>query len=373
MSTKPIKMYGVDRQYQNLKREVLDMTDTVLSTGRVLDGDYTTRFELEMANRLGRQYAVAVNSATTGLLFALNSIVPKKKQGLLIPAVSYIATMNASILSKYADIHVCDVDSSGLIDLGRANQAMGAEIETVMYANLFGNTVDWDRFQIMTEFFGSDRVRVVEDAAQSFGASFNGVPSGKMGDVSVLSFDPTKNLNNFGSGGMILTDDGNVNEFVRNIRDNGKHTGHEIPGINSKMSELDCAIMTMKLKKHFDKWQARRTEIADYYTRELQEYVEVPVTTPGTVHAWSKYVIRVPNRMMLKKHLDYNDIESKMTYTRTLYEEFVGRKYAPVGLTGDDNWECHRFTRECLSLPIYPELYDSEVEKIVNTIKEYFR
>ena len=372
MATKTIKMYGVDRQYQNLKREVLDITDSVLSTGRVLDGDYTVRFELAMAHRLGRDYAVVVNSATTGLLFALKCLVSSAKPGLLIPAVSYIATMNSAVLSKSTNIQICDVDSSGLMDLGRANQVLGSEIQTVMYVNLFGNTVDWDRFKIMTEFFGSDRVRVIEDAAQSFGASFNGVPSGKMGDISVLSFDPTKNLNNFGSGGMILTDDAGVYEVVKNLRDNGKHTGHELPGINSKMSEVDCAIMIMKLK-HFDKWQARRTEIADYYTRELQEYVEVPVTTPGAVHAWSKYVIRVPNRIMLKKHLDYNDIESKMTYTRTLYEEFVGRAYAPVGLTSDDNWECHRFTRECLSLPIYPELYDSEVERVVKTIREYFR
>jgi dTDP-4-amino-4,6-dideoxygalactose transaminase len=372
LATKTIKMYGVDRQYQNLKHEVLDITDRVLSTGQILDGDYTTRFELVMAHRLGREYAIAVNSATTGLVFALKCLFSGEKSGLLIPAVSYIATMNSAILSKYANIQICDVDPSGLMDLGRADQAMGSEIQTVMYVNLFGNTVDWDRFKIMTQFFGSEQVRVIEDAAQSFGASFNGVPSGKMGDISVLSFDPTKNLNNFGSGGMILTDDITVYELVKNLRDNGKHTGHEMPGINSKMSEVDCAIMTMKLK-HFDKWQARRTEIADYYTRELQGLVEVPVATPGTTHAWSKYVIRVPNRMQLKKHLDYNDIESKPTYTRALYEEFVGRSYAPVGPTGDDNWECHRFTRECLSLPIYPELYDSEVERVVRTIREYFR
>jgi len=368
LATKTIKMYGVDRQYQNLKREVLDITDTVLSTGRVLDGEYTIKFELAMANRLNRRYAVCVNSATTGLVFALNSLVSSEKPGLLIPAVSYIATINVATLSKYTNLQICDIDSSGLIDLGKTSHALGSDINTVMYANLFGNTVDWDRFKIMTEFFGSERVRVIEDAAQSFGASFNGVPSGKMGDVSVLSFDPTKNLNNFGSGGMVLTDNVGVYEVVKNLRDNGKHTGHEMPGINSKMSEVDCAVMAMKLK-HFDKWQARRTEIAEYYTRELQEYVEVPTTTPGTVPAWSKYVVRVPNRIMLKKHLDYNDIESKMTYTRTLYEEFVGRSYAPDGT----NWEAEKFTRECLSLPIYPELYDSEVERIVKTIREYFR
>ena len=372
MATKTIKMYGVDRQYQNLRKEILDTTDRVLSTGQVLDGEYTTRFEIEMAHRLNRDHAVCVNSATTGLVFALKSLFSSDKPGLLIPAVSYVATLNAAILSKYSNIQICDIDASGLIDLEKTNLSLGADIQTVMYPNLFGNTVDWDRFKIMTEFFGSDRVRVIEDAAQSFGASFKGVPSGNMGDVSVLSFDPTKNLNNFGSGGMVLTDDGNVNEIVRNLRDNGKHTGHEMPGINSKMSEVDCAIMLIKLKK-FNAWQARRTEIANYYTKELQEYLEVPQTTAGTVPAWSKYVIRARNRNTLRQHLSYNDIESKITYSRALYEEFAGRNYAPVALTGDDGWECHRFTRECLSLPIYPELYDSEVERVVKTIREYFR
>ena len=138
------------------------------------------------------------------------------------------------------------------------------------------------------------------------------------------------------------------------------------------MSELDCAIMSMKLK-HFDKWQIRRTEIADYYTRELQEFVDVPLTTPGTTHAWSKYVIRVSNRHMLAKHLNYNDIKAKITYSRTLYEEFVGQLYSPHLLDTIPAWESEKFTRECLSLPIYPELLDSEVEKIVNTVKDYFR
>ena len=132
LATKTIKMYGVDRQYQNLKREVLDITDTVLSTGRVLDGEYTIKFELAMANRLNRRYAVCVNSATTGLVFALNSLVSSEKPGLLIPAVSYIATINVATLSKYTNLQICDIDSSGLIDLGKTSHALGSDINTVM-------------------------------------------------------------------------------------------------------------------------------------------------------------------------------------------------------------------------------------------------
>jgi dTDP-4-amino-4,6-dideoxygalactose transaminase len=145
-----------------------------------------------------------------------------------------------------------------------------------------------------------------------------------------------------------------------------------MPGINSKMSEVDCAIMLIKLKK-FNDWQARRTEIANYYSKELQEYLEVPQITAGTVPAWSKYVIRTRNRNTLRQHLSYNDIESKITYSRTLYEEFAGRNYAPAVASADDTREAEKFTRECLSLPIYPELYDSEVERVVKAIREYFR
>lgn len=362
-------MYGVDRQYQNLKKEILDITDTVLSSGVLLDGKYTEKFELEVAKRCDRLYASTVNSATTGLFFSLIASLSPAKSLILIPSVSYVATINSVLMSKGYNIKFCDVDQSSLINLDSIQDGF-SDINLIMYANLFGNTVDWDRFQIMSKFFGD--AKIIEDAAQSFGASFNGIPSGKMGDISVLSFDPTKNLNNYGSGGMILTDDIMVHEMVKNLRDNGKHTSHEMEGINSKMSELDCAIMSLKLK-HFDKWQTRRTEIADYYTKELQEFVDVPLTTSGTTHAWSKYVIRVTNRHMLAKHLNYNDIETKITYSRTLYEEFVGQLYSPHLLDTLPSWESEKFTRECLSLPIYPELLDSEVEKIVSTVKDYFR
>jgi dTDP-4-amino-4,6-dideoxygalactose transaminase len=371
LANKTITLYGVDRQYQKLKREILDVTDSVLGTGQLLDGTRTSIFEHEMAHRCNRAYAVTVNSATQGLIFAAICGLKAVRSRVLLPAVSFIATLNSVLLDDRYDVDICDVDANGLMDLGLLEESLTRrEFSGIMYANLFGNTVDWDRFQIMSGFFGQDDMYIIEDAAQSFGASSRGVPSGKMGTVSVLSFDPTKNLNNYGSGGMILTDDQGIRDHLLDLKNNGKEFGNQASGTNSKMSEVDCAQMTVKLQ-YFDAWQARRTEIANYYTEQLSEYVDVPGTTAGTVPAWSKYVIRTTRRNTLRQHLTYNNIETKVTYNKPLYQELVARHlHQPQYM---DAWESERFTRECLSLPIYPELRDSEVERIAKSVKDYFR
>jgi dTDP-4-amino-4,6-dideoxygalactose transaminase len=167
-----------------------------------------------------------------------------------------------------------------------------------------------------------------------------------MGDVSVLSFDPTKNLNNYGSGGMILTDDFQIYETCRGLRDNGKII-HDSPGTNSKMSEADCAQMLVKLG-HFDAWQRRRSEIANYYIDALYQYVDILIPGEGVEHAWHKFVIRTENRSALIG-VGFNYVD----YSKDLYTETSA------------------FTRECLSLPIYPELSDSEIETVVEKIKQY--
>jgi dTDP-4-amino-4,6-dideoxygalactose transaminase len=371
LANKTISLYGVDRQYQKLKKEILDVTDQVLSSGQLLDNVRTSIFERQVAHMCGRDYAVTVNSATQGLVFAAICGLKPAKSRVLLPGVSFIATLNSVLLDDRYDISMCDVDCNGIMDLGQLEESLTRrEFSAIMYANLFGNTVDWERFQIMSGFFGQDDMYIIEDAAQSFGATSRGVPSGKMGTVSVLSFDPTKNLNNYGSGGMVLTDDQAIRDHLLDLKNNGKEFGHQSAGTNSKMSEVDCAQMTVKLK-YFDSWQARRTEIANYYTEQLSEFVDVPGTTEGTVHSWSKYVIRTTRRNTLRQHLTYNDIDTKVTYNKPLYQELVARHlHQPQYM---DAWESEKFTRECLSLPIYPELRDSEVERIVKCVKDYFR
>jgi len=361
-----IRFFGVRRQYQNLREELLDVTDAVYSSGQVLDGFYTADFERLIAKRCHRRYAVAVNSGTQGLVFAQGLLFPKNSK-ILIPAISFVATINSIIQSDNIPV-ICDTDDQALIDLESLDFAIkGAGVAGIMYVNIFGNIVDWDRFKVTTEFFNQD-LGIIEDAAQSFGASYKGIPSGSLGDISVLSFDPTKNLNNYGSGGMVLTDSLEIKNSLLALRDNGKSSEHEIAGTNSKMSEADCAQMIVKLS-HFDAWQSRRRQIAAYYTQELDGIVDVPVVSDHVVHSWHKYVIKTTNRHEIMQRLLNSGIETKIHYEKPLYEYPVGYPY--INYASELYREASAFCGECLSLPIYPELTDAEVEYIAAQVKNF--
>ena len=362
-----IPFFGVKRQYANLRKEILETVDNVYSTGQVLDGHYTKEFEKQIAKRCHRRYAIAVNSCSQGLLFA-QQVLFSENTKILIPTISFVSTINSVLLNGNEPV-LCDTDDQALINLESLDYAIkGAGVQGIMYVNLFGNTVDWNRFKMTTDFFNQD-LKIIEDAAQSFGASYKGMPSGSLGDISVLSFDPTKNLPNYGSGGMVLTDDLEIYNTLRDLRDNGKTSGHEIPGTNSKMNEADCAQMLVKLN-YFDSWKRRRTQIAEYYNAELCNHVDTPKTTEGTVHAWHKYVIKLNDRNGLKHHLAINGVETKIHYESPLYEHPVGYPY--INYAAELYREASAFCQECLSLPIYPELTDTEAEYVVSKVKEVF-
>lgn len=368
MSGSQIPFFGVDRQYQFLRDEILDASDRVYRTGSVLDGFYTNLFEHSIAQRCNRKFAVAVNSGTQGLIFAQQvGIRPQSK--VLIPTLSFAATINSVLYSGHTPVF-CDTDANALIDLESMDMALtGAGVDCIMYANLFGHTVDYDRFRLQTEFFNNN-IFVIEDAAQSFGASYRGQPSGSLGDISVLSFDPTKNLNNYGSGGMILTDNIDIYDVLIDLRDNGKKTAHEVFGTNSKMSESDSAQMLVKLK-YFDAWQQRRQTIADYYTAELADYVDVVLPKTGVVSAWSKFVIRMSERHGLKEWLRHRGIDTRFHYDKPLFELPVGYDY--IDYARELFRESTAFSREAISLPIYPELTDVEIERVAQSVIGYLR
>ena len=361
-----IPFFGVKRQYANLREEILHITDVVLSTGKVLDGDYTKSFERAIANRCQRDFAISVNSCTQGIIMALQAIDNPGK--IVIPAVSFAATVNSVMMTEHTP-SFCDVDQYGIMDLSSFEHSLNDEsISAVMYVNLYGNVIDYDKFKIHTDFFGRSPI-IIEDAAQSFGASYKGTPSGKLGDISVLSFDPTKNFNNFGSGGMILTDDARIAEALLDFKDNGKRGGHCFPGTNSKMSEVDCAQMMLKLQ-YFDEWHNRRDAIATYYTQQLQSYIDIIGAGEYVEHAWHKFVVRHESRQRLQHHLAVKGIETKVHYDTALTDLDISQQY--VSHPSSDFYNAEQLCKSCLSLPIYPEMTDSEVEFVAQQVKEFF-
>ena len=370
IGTAKIPFFGVDRQYNNLREEILDATDQVYSSGKTLDGRFTEQFERTIAKMTERKYACSVGSCTQALIFSLRSIEDFGVQHkVLIPAQSFVATVNAVLEAGYDPVF-CDVDSStGLLDLNKI-PVTADEISAIMYVNLFGNVLNQDRLISYMEIFSERKIPVIEDAAQSFGAYYRGVPSGKLGDVSCLSFDPTKNLNNYGSGGMILTDDFAIWELVADMRDNGKANEHIASGTNSKMSEADCAQMLVKLK-YFASWQKRRTEIANDYTEELDGWVSIPTVDMNVEHAWSKYVIHSDSRSTLHIELGNAGVETRINYPTPLHLQPVSYQFDFGRYDRTDILDgAEQFSRTCLSLPIYPELEDYEIEYVVDAVKQ---
>lgn len=369
MSGLEIAFTGLTRQYQNLKDELADASDRVLSSGQVLDGPYTNYFERHMARRCGRQYAIAVNSGTQALIFAQMSLALYDEK-ILIPTTSFVATLNSILMANNTPVF-SDVDDRALLDMGQVDFGLsGSGIAAVMYVNLFGNVIDYDRLKLICNFFNPDgNVKIIEDAAQSFGSTYKGRPSGSLGDISVLSFDPTKNLPNYGSGGMLLTDDYDTANLCYNFRDNGKISDHIVMGTNSKMSEVDCAQMLVKLK-YFDEWQRRRVEIAEFYNEHLIPYVDPILPNEDVEHSWHKYVIRIHGRDNLQAYLAQRGIATKIHYEVPLFEHELAFDYHNYSRDLFRNSVAH--SKEALSLPIYPEMTDAEVETVVETIVEYY-
>lgn len=362
-----IPFFGLDRQYKNLRNELLEASDNVYQTGKVLDGSYVAQFENQIAHMCNRKYGIAVNSCTQGLILAQHAL-NLSKCSVIIPTVSFAATLNSVLMSHNMPIY-CDVDRNGILNFDSFKWSPREHgIKALMYVNLFGNVIDYNKLQVSTEMF-NDQLLIIEDAAQSFGASYKGTPSGKLGTISVLSFDPTKNLPNYGSGGMVLTDDWQVACNLRNLRNNGKDD--DTVGTNSKMSESDCAQMLVKLK-YFNQWQQRRKEIAKFYTEHLSDYVQLSSVRPDVEHAWHKFPLWLNDdtaiqncRSVIQHNLKLAGIETKIHYTASLpnlacnlQNSFCVPDDFPVG-------ETHSKTE--LSLPIYPELTDLEVEYIVET------
>ena len=361
-----IPFFGLKRQYANIREEILDAIDRVYRSGQVLDGHETQYLEHHIAAMCGRQFAVAVNSGTQALIFAQQALNIHGK--VVIPTQSFVATLNSVILANNYPRFV-DIDESGLIDLEfpEFDNFNDNEIRAVMYVNLYGNVIDYNKLKLITDFFSpGHEVKIIEDAAQSFGAKFNDIPSGKLGDVSVLSFDPTKNLPNYGSGGMILTDDAYTYANLKDLRDNGKYTDFTTAGTNSKISESDAACLLVKLK-YFEEWQRRRTTIAEYYTEQLKDIVDVLGPGEGVTHAWHKFVFKTANRDFVKSYIEVQGIETRIHYETPLpeYESaFDYTNYAYDLYAG-----AREHSQSVLSLPIYPELTDAEVEVVANATK----
>jgi len=364
MTGSTIAHFGLARQYRNLKDELLEATDKVLSSGNLMNGEYTAKFETWLAMRTKTMFAVTVHSGTQALEIMakwaridhdhyLNNIEDNTSTInpiVRIPNITYIATLNAFLTAGY-DVELMDTDKNGLmiLDDKTLDDFTKHSCNVGLYgANPHKNVV-------------SGLMNDVVDGAQHW------LVADDIGQGMAISFDPTKNLPASGNGGAIVTNDRTLYDFAYSYRSNGKHN-HEKIGTNSRMSELDCAHLLVR-SKYIDKWQWRRKEIRHYY---LDEFKNLPIhclSRDHMVHADQKFVIYTEQRDELLVFLTAMGVDVKVHYAKALSELPIAKniKVKPDMLSTSVN-----LTRGLLSLPIYPEISDAEVEYICEKVKSYF-
>ena len=266
-----------------------------------------------------------------------------------MPAMTYVATANAFIRAGWT-VYIADTDTHGLLNKNKIPHDLS--VRATVLVGLYGAAVNADRF------WGTDLI--IEDGAQHW-LSNN---CNRIGNATAISFDPMKNLNAYGNGGAIVTDDLRLLQFAREWTNNGKPT-HATIGTNSRMSETECAQMMVKTR-YIDAWQLRRKTIAAYWIERLKKSGIRPLIDHSNfeTHCYHKFVIDVDNRDILARNLAIKGIETKVHYKEPLHElPFYTRYPGPDMLSA-----ASALARRVLSLPIYPELTDLEVEYVIDAV-----
>jgi dTDP-4-amino-4,6-dideoxygalactose transaminase len=354
-----IPFFALDRQYAQVGAECLDHTDRVLRSGQFIDGDYSQQLEGWLKDRTGANCVVLVHSGTQALELLAQVLHTNdvRKPRVLIPNITFVATANAFIKAGY-NIMLGDVDDRGImLPYDRQEQGFYMSCGVGLYGANPHPAVD------------------AIDGAQSWLTGYMNT------DFMTVSFDPTKNLSATGNGGAILINDYLTAANLRKLRDNNKGTRFQLDfgqsPTNSKMSEIDCAHVLVRTK-YIDEWQSKRRQIAEYWNEQfkylpLRSLIEL-TTVSGNVnpHQIQKYVIRTTNteqREQLQKYLKDRGIETRIHYEKCLSELPVYEGYVTVN-SGVAN--SIRFASEVLSLPVYPELSDTEVEHIAHSVKAFY-
>lgn len=348
-----IKFFGLDRQYLLIQDELAEATHRVLSSGRLMDGPFTEQFCAWLASKNQSKHAVTCHSGTNALeiiakYWRINYEVQATEPVVHLPTLTFPATANAFLNTGWR-VQLLDCDSKG-----QAIHNHNIEYRAFhCYVGLYGAP---PKIPLIT----SDVV--IEDAAQHWLS--NGQTRSSY--ASAISFDPTKNLPSSGNGGAIVTDDSNFRDWVLEYQAHGK-PNHYISGTNTRMSELECSHLLVRAR-YLNDWQQRRKEIAERYNNAFadSEHVESLIENSELEqHGLQKYVIKVEDRHVLMGKLQQDGIETRVHYQLPLHELPA---YHNCGGGLNMLSTASTLARKVLSLPLYPELTDTEVDYVIDRV-----
>lgn len=360
-----VKFVDLSRQYQELKTEILSAVDEVFASGWYVLGPKLEQFEYEFAEYCGVKHAVGVGNGSDALYLILDALDIGPGDEVITAPNSFIASA-AAIARTGATPVFCDVGDDMNLDPAQLEAAITNRTKAVMPVHLTGRIAKMEQIQ---EIAGRHQIHVVEDAAQSVGASRKGKRAGSFGVAAGFSLHPLKNLFVHGDGGVVTTDSDELADRIRQYRNHGLKNRDEAEfwGINSRLDEVQAAIGLIKLR-HIDQWNNRHREIAECYSDALRGMFDVPMEGEDESGVYHRYMIQTLKRDDLAKHLAENGVETKVNYRVPLHLMPAAKAlgYGPGSFP-----VCEELANTILSLPLYASLTDEESEFVINAVRSF--
>jgi dTDP-4-amino-4,6-dideoxygalactose transaminase len=380
-----IPLIDLSAQYESIKNEIDDAIRRVLKSTQFILGPENKALESEIASYCGTKYAIGVASGTDALRLALLGCGINPGDRVITTPFTFIATAEAIIQCGatpiFADINpkTYNIDPKKVKDLlerrpsYQSKYQSKSQVTAIIPVHLYGQAADMGPILELSKKYD---LKVVEDCAQALGAEYKGKKVGSLGNAGCFSFFPSKVLGAYGDAGMVTTNNHEIAERVAMLRNHGSHEKyyHLVPGFNSRLDELQAAILRVKLK-HLNEWIELRRHKASLYTRLLSRVAGItpPYTTPDNYHIFNYYTIRIHNtaqsqskpqltRNKLQRDLASQGIATSIYYPLSLHLQDV---YRSLGYESDSFPESEKAQSEVLSLPIYPELSENAIEEVV--------
>lgn len=363
IDTDRIAMLDLRLQYQSLKDDIRKALDETLENANFIMGPNVHALEEEIAGYLRVPHALGCASGTDALHLALRALNIGPGDEVITPAFTFAASAEAIRYVNATPVFV-DIDPKSFnIATEQIEQAISARTKAIIVVHLFGLPADLGAIQSLAE---DKNIFIVEDCAQSFGASYKNQKTGSIGDVGCFSFFPSKNLGGCGDGGMICTHSDELAAQIALLRNHGspRRYEHSIIGYNSRLDEMQAAILRIKLK-HIERYNRQRYRNASRYTAALSALdVQTPEESPHSTHVYHQYTILSAQRDKIIAALDEENIASAIYYPKGLHRQsaFCDSRQAARPVT-------EQVSARCLSLPMYPELSGAQIERIAGVIE----
>ncbi len=370
-----VKLLDLERQYRKIKNEVMSEIKSVCDSQHYVLGSNVKALEEEIAAYCGAKYAVGVASGTDAILLALMAAGVGPGDKVVTTPYTFFSTAGSIALLGAKPVFVDIEPDTFNIDpdeLGRLLKRSSKGVKAVIPVHLYGQCAEMDTIRSLAH---NHSLSVIEDAAQSIGARYKKRGAGALGDFGCFSFYPTKNLGCFGDGGMVTTNNRQRAEKLRMLRGHGSRRRYyyDIVGTNSRLDEVQAAVLRVKLK-YLDEWAEGRRRNAGKYTElfsksGLGDAVTVPEIRKENLSVYNQYVVLVKKRDRLRKYLAEKGVGSEIYYPMSLHQQ---KCFKELGYKTGDFPVSESVAKKTLALPIYPELKAGELRYVVSTIADFY-